>query len=92
MQIPTGWKEREAYMIGPESMAFIKLIKRGGYVDEYHIDVIKLGFEKPIWRVDSSGSITSAKRKEFNTKQAAMNYAIKIMKYINYGQSLGVLS
>jgi len=93
MQIPTGWKERKSttWSVGAESIGFIKLIKRGQYVDEYHVDITKLGFKQSIWKVDTSGSITSAKRKEFNTKQSAMNYAIKIMKYVNYGDSLGVL-
>jgi len=94
MQIPKGWKKRQSTMwsVGAESIGFIKLIHRGTYVDEFHVDITKLGFKQSIWRVDTSGSITSAKRKEFKTKPAAMNYAIKIMKYVNYGQSLGVLN
>ena len=92
MKIPTGWKKRQAYMMGPESLAFIKIIKRGGYTDEFHVDIIFYGLRNSKWVVDQSGSITSARKKEFKTKPAAINYAIKIMKYINYGHSLGVLN
>jgi len=89
MTLPRGWKKTVMPMSG-DSFRYIKYITRDGYKDTFYVD-INDNYNKTKYTVSPSGVITGAQTKSFRTLQQATNYAIKIMQYINFGESKGVL-
>ena len=89
MTLPRGWKKTLAPMSKTE-FRYTKKIKRDGYLDSFHVDVFA-NMDKTQYTVSPSGVITGAQTKRFKTNAQATNYAIKIMQYINFGESKGVL-
>jgi len=90
MQIPPGWKKGNIPLHYEDSIRFTKKVKRGYYEDYFMVDIWSQ-LAKEEYHVSQTGTITGAKNKSFKTKPAALNYAINIMKYINFGLAKGVL-
>ena len=90
MKTPTGWKKGKIPLSRTSDIRYTRIIKSGPYTDYFMVDIWS-NMDKDEYYVSQTGSITSAQNKTFKTKPAALKYAVKIMQYINFGITKGVL-